>query len=524
VGQPCLSGTAGLFDFNSNHNERITMKSNIIALPVTELKTALIGMGKIIGRGRHGLPVLTSVRVARNDSGIVTLEGTDLDSTATFSFKETNAGPTAQLLVPFERLQKAVKQTNDRVELSLDAKDNVTVRTFWRDTPIEEKVHVPYIDDFPPAPKVDGEGVVLAENLRDAFWQAFECASEDESRPVINSVYLDVDDKKSHYVVSTNGRILFSANSFHFGLKQSLAVPTRKFLGWNGWWTGGEASLAVKHASNDKETTWIKVTADQWTFITRGIDTKYPIWKNVIPTERVNTRITIPSRAIDSVLEIIARLPGDDLPNHDIILNVAKNTLVLQGRAKSADKPVAVAVIEANVEGKAAVVAINRYYLVKALRFGLNQFDIIDELTPVVITNGGKRMIIMPIHPGNSATPKPQPKPAAPAATSTSSTLTKTTPTETSTATQPVNEERKDMPRQITVAPVNGEHEQQQQDTPLKQLIQQIENIRTALKDVLGDLGDCLDIVKKAEKEKRLADKEVEAIREKVRDIQSMSI
>jgi DNA polymerase III sliding clamp (beta) subunit (PCNA family) len=504
---------AGLFIFNPQPQRKDYMKTNIIALPVNELKTALLGMGKIIGR-RTALPVLSSLRVARNEAGLITLEGTDLDSTAMFSFKEKNEGPAAQLLIPFERLQKAVKQSNGRVEVSLNSKDEVTVRTFWRDTPIEEKVHVPYIDDFPTVPKVEADDVVLAENLRYAFWEAFECASLDESRPVLNSVYLDVEDKQAHYVVSTNGRILFSANSFHFGLKNPVAIPTRKFLGWSGWWTEGEALLAVKPAANDKETTWIKLTSAQWTFVTKGIDTKYPIWKNVIPVEKVNTRITIPRGALDGVLEIIARLPGDDLPNHDIILNAAKNTLVLQGRGKEQDKPVAVPVIEAAVEGKAVVISINRHYLVKALRFGLNQFDIIDELTPLVITNGGKRMIIMPIHPGNPAAPQPQPKPTLP------TTSTATPPTQNNPV--PVQqEERTTMPKQTTAPAATTE---EQQDSPLKQLVQQIENIKETLKGVITELNLAADVVKKAEKDKKHTEKEIDAIRGKLRQIQNVSI
>ena len=76
------------------------------------------------------------------------------------------------------------------------------------------------------------------------------------------------------------------------------------------------------------------------------------------------------------------------------------------------------------------------------------------------------------------------------------------------------------MPRQTTVAPVNGE----QQDSPLKQLLHQIENIKTTLKAVLADLSLAADVVKKAEKEKRITEKEIETIRGKVRDIQSVSI
>jgi len=210
------------------------MKNNIIQLPVGELKTALPGLAKIIGR-KTTLPVLSAVKVARDKCGVITLQSTDLDSTATFTLKEQNDGPAAQLLVPFERLQKAVKQTNGKVELSLNGKDEVTIRTFWRDTPMEEKIHVPYNDDWPKVPIVEGEPVKLDGNFRDTWKQAMECASTDESRAVLNGVYLDVDDKKGHYVVATNGRHMFSANSFAFDFKKSVIIPNRKFLGWNGW-------------------------------------------------------------------------------------------------------------------------------------------------------------------------------------------------------------------------------------------------------------------------------------------------
>lgn len=72
-----------------------------------------------------------------------------------------------------------------------------------------------------------------------------------------------------------------------------------------------------------------------------------------------------------------------------------------------------------------------------------------------------------------------------------------------------------------TTAPVT---KTEPQESPLKQLIQQIENIKASLKTVMNDLHDALTVVKQAEKEKRLADREIEAIREKVREIQSVSI
>jgi DNA polymerase III sliding clamp (beta) subunit (PCNA family) len=491
------------------------MKNNtIIELPVAELRMALPGLGKIIGR-KTTLPVLSAIRVARDKAGVITLQGTDLDSVATFTLKETNEGPATQLLVPFERLQKAMKQSNGKVELSLNSKDEVTIRTFWRDTPMEEKIGVPYNDDWPKLSAVEAEPVKLGENFRATFKEAMECASTDESRVVINSVYLDVDDKKGHYVVATNGRHLFSANSFAFGFKKSVVIPTRKFLGWSGWWTEGDATLAIKAPLKSTETTWLQFKADQWTFTTKGCDQPYPNWKNVVPTEDSKTMIIIPEQAINAVLQVIERLPGADDFNQGVKLNASSSTLVLSGRNKDESHAAAVPIVEAQVKGLPCIVTLNREYMIRALKFGLNEIDIIDELSPVVFKAKGKKMIVMPLHPGGPAAAK---APATTKAQSTTPTTT-TTPAEPTQLAQP--EERPTMPKQETSISTNT-HEQQ--DFPLKLLIQQIENIKTTLKGVIGELHAALDVVKKAEKEKRLADKEVEAIREKVREIQSVSI
>ena len=80
------------------------------------------------------------------------------------------------------------------------------------------------------------------------------------------------------------------------------------------------------------------------------------------------------------------------------------------------------------------------------------------------------------------------------------------------------------MPKQSTTTTTTAAPTTESQDSPLKLLLQQIENIKTSLKTVVGELNTTLDVVKKADKEKRLADKEVESIRDKVREIQSVTI
>ena len=465
------------FISNRNPNERTQMKNNLIELPVSELREALPGLGKLIGR-KTTLPVLSAVRLARDKSGVLTLQATDLDSCATFTLKERSEGPAGHVLVPYDRLQKAVKQSNSKIQLSMTNQDEVIIRTYWRDTPMEEKIGVPYHDDWPKLPVVETEAVALENRLRATFKEAMECASEDSSRQVINSVYLDVEDKNGHYVVATNGRHLFSANSFAFGFKQSVIIPTRKFLGWNGWWVEGDATLAIKPPGKQEDCPWLQFTANQWTFLTRGCAEQYPKWKNVVPTEDPKTTIIIPEQAVASVLEVLARLPGHDGYNNSVTFNASKNTLVLSGCEKDQSQPVSVPIVEAQIKGVPGKVALNREYVIRALRFGLNTIDILDELSPVVFQTEGKKMVVMPLRPGGDAPIKAS-TPVQPSTPPTQSTATTTPPTETTT--QPAPEERTTMPKQSTTTTTTASTPAttEAQESPLKLLVQQIENLRT---------------------------------------------
>ena len=76
--------------------------------------------------------------------------------------------------------------------------------------------------------------------------EALQCASDDSSRPVLRGACLDVSDRKGHYVVGTNGRILFAANSFTFDLKESVIIPNSKFLLWNGFDTEDGCEVFTK--------------------------------------------------------------------------------------------------------------------------------------------------------------------------------------------------------------------------------------------------------------------------------------
>ncbi len=92
---------------------------NPITLPVAELKPALAGLGKIIGK-RCTLPVLGCVRIERTREGRIELTGTDLDRTATVQLHTPDQGEPTAILVPLEDLANLAKSSgrNDTLVLT----------------------------------------------------------------------------------------------------------------------------------------------------------------------------------------------------------------------------------------------------------------------------------------------------------------------------------------------------------------------------------------------------------------------
>ncbi len=61
-------------------------------------------------------------------------------------------------------------------------------------------------------------------------------------------------------------------------------------------------------------------------------------------------------------------------------------------------------------------------------------------------------------------------------------------------------------------------------ESAVKSLVEHVEQIKENLKNVIRDLNGLIDTVKLADKERRSSEKEIETIRTKLRQIQSVAI
>jgi DNA polymerase III sliding clamp (beta) subunit (PCNA family) len=488
----------------------IPMKSNTeILIPVPELKSIAPGISKIISR-RATLPVLGCVRVTSDIEGKVRLQTTDLDDFATVTLEKAEPRSASDFLVPWEPLTKAVKNCtpSDNIVLVNNGKQGVVLRTFLAGRQIEQKLDPIDVAEWPPVPQVTSPGMLVDASLRQALQEAFELSSDDPSRYVINSAYLDIADKDGHYVIGTNGRALFSSNSFNFDLEKSLIVPNRKFLSWSSFWEAEECRLSAQ-PKKEKDGGWVQFKTDRWSFITKEIEGNYPNWKQVIPKDTPKTTIELGEAATEEMLKFLPKLPGADRENKPIELVVTNNRLQIQARTAPDDKPVGIPVDGAQISGKNITISLNREYLIKALRFGLAGIHLIDSLSPLIFQSQGKRMVVMPL--------RPDAPPPAPASSQTSNKPQQTTET---------SNERTEMPRtaanptatpsQTTTEPAN--------DSAIKSVILQVEKIKESLKEVIGEFNDVLASLKVAEKEKRATEKEIDSIRATLKTIQNVKI
>jgi DNA polymerase III sliding clamp (beta) subunit (PCNA family) len=497
--------------------------NTVIELPAAELKTALTGLGKVISK-RTTLPVLEHLRVTRDKAGIVTMQATDLDATAVYQAEQPSPGEPCDFLVPYDPLNKLVKGGKEPVQLTVETKDKIQVRTCIGSSAMEQTLTTLPVDEYPPLPLVHGQSIPMDASFRDALRQALDCCSDDGSRHVIQHVCLDPRSRDGHYIAATDGRHLYAANSFSFEFKAPVLIPDRPFLRWNKFLENGSGQLTVQPATK-KDMPWLKLQSGPWTLLAKTTDAEFPNWKQVVPaTDSSLTLVKLDADAVTTLLAGLPKLPGGDEFNRPVRLVITDQRLVVQARAKDASDWVRLVIDSATVTGKPISIGLNRDYLLKALRFGLTTSEFTDDLSPVVFSAGGRRMVVMPLRPDSAppAQSAPPPQSAEPPTAAPNPQPTNINPpvNEPTSPAQP--QQTSPMPKEPQTQPT--ETQPATETSPVKAVIQHIEQIKETLKGVLKEFAEVMDGLKQLEKEKRASDKEMESVREKLREIQAVRI
>jgi len=235
----------------------------MISLSVSDLKPALTGLSKVVS-GKGTLEPHRCVRVDATPER-VSIMGTDLEMYARFELPEAKRDATESFLLPLDRLQSMAKRFSPRTVINIEPGRLFCDLGTGR---VSENVEAPELKEFPEEPAFEINAVALPETFARRFTEAMGCSSTDSTRYILNGVQLDVSDPAGHYMIGTDGRHLFSANSFALPLSDSATIPNHKLLMWRGL---ADLPWALAGQKN-KNNTLVRIAAGNWTLTMKTIE------------------------------------------------------------------------------------------------------------------------------------------------------------------------------------------------------------------------------------------------------------
>ncbi len=342
---------------------------------------------------RTTLPILSNV-LLRAEGDKLELTATDLDVTVSCAVEAKVKKPGAST-VPVKRLFGIVRELPvAELDLDVDDKNSCSIRagaSYYRINGLSA-------DEFPPAKTKDEKKVGLPqETIKDMLRKTSFAISLDESRYVLNGIFLSLKDHKMT-MVATDGRRLALVDEEADVAEQSqgeFIVPAKAVNELNRLLKDkGEVEIgyAENHASfllKDEQNSTILI-------LTKLIEGNYPNYRQVIPPE---TKERVPL-AREEFLHALRRaeIMTSDKAN-SVKLSFGKNKLEIT--ANSPDVGEARETLAVNYKGAEIAIAFNPKYLIDPLNALTNDeiyFELIDELSPGVMKiNGPFLYVVMPM-------------------------------------------------------------------------------------------------------------------------------
>jgi len=483
-----------------------------ITIKRRELRGMTTGFSKIIS-GQQGLPILGCVRFCASPEA-VTSEVTDLDQTAVYALDKSAAEGEGDFIVPLDLLRKLSKGAdNDTVSFDSNGGDiyvtntvsnHAVTQTIGATDPAEWPLSG---DEIPTAPAT---GFISAFNRLAPF------ASTDTTRLALCSVHIDSSEAAAVMVATDGRRLTLMAGLDMPELnKESVIIPTNKFLQWNQ--LSADAEIGV---SEDGQRFCVK--AGPWTYRIKAYDGVYPNYRQVIPSggDAVHS-IRFAKNEVKALGQIIRAFPGDELIAFGC---TADGEITLCGKDHDGVIDLCIPLTGGSVyKGAGCSMTLNRSMVLDALNAGFTEFTFADKHAPLLSSDGeGGTHVLMPYRICGGAKREVEGASQEP-------TVASPERAESSQATQqpvaakvplpkPVQEkEQPTMPKEINSG---GTPEL----TAFENLLESFEVAKAKAKETQAAMNEVSAYIRKAVREDKARRKEVESVRAGLQKLQSIQV
>jgi len=343
---------------------------------------------------RTTLPILSNVLI-RAEKGRVEFTATDLDVTVACSVEAKVDKPGATT-VPVKKLFGIVRELNgNEIEIVTDEKNITAIRSgssFY-------KIHGLAADEFPPLPKFkDDKKVELQqENVRAMLKKTSFAVSTDESRYVLNGIFISLKDGKMTLVATDGRRLALVDEEVEISEKSSgeFIVPAKAVNELNRL-LHDKGEVEIKFGENQTSFSLKDDKGFSVLLISKLIEGNYPNYRQVIPGE-AKERVPLNREEFVQALRRAEIMTSEKA--NSVKLAFGKNTLAIT--ANSPEVGEARETMAVNYKGKEMAIAFNPRYLIDALNALTEDevfFELIDELSPGVLKiNGPFLYVVMPM-------------------------------------------------------------------------------------------------------------------------------
>ena len=343
---------------------------------------------------RTTLPILSNV-LLKADGNRLEMTATDLDVTITCSVEAAVKKPGATTM-PVKKLFGIVRElTNPEIELETDDKNVTSLRSgssFF-------KIRGLGAEEFPPPPKFkeDKKVVLPQDKIRSMLRKTSFAISTDESRYVLNGIYMMLKEHKLTMVATDGRRLALVDEEVDVADKSQgeFIVPAKAVNELNRL-LQEKGEVEIRYTDNQAAFSLKDEKGFSILIVTKLIEGSYPNYRQVIPGE-TKERISLAREEFMHALRRAEIMTSEK--QNSVKLNFTKNNLAIT--ANSPDVGEARETLAINYKGKDMAIAFNPGYVIDPLN-ALNTdevfLELIDELSPGVLKiNGPFLYVVMPM-------------------------------------------------------------------------------------------------------------------------------
>jgi DNA polymerase-3 subunit beta len=343
---------------------------------------------------RTTLPILSNV-LLRAEGDKLELTATDLDVTIACSVEAKVKKPGAST-VPVKKLFGIVRELgNSEIDLEVDDKNVCSIRSGAS----YYKINGLSADEFPPMPKFkeDKKVVLKQETIKSMLKKTSFAISTDESRYVLNGIFVSLKDHKMTMVATDGRRLALVDEEVDVSEKsQGEFIAPAKAVNELNRLLQEKGEVEIHYTDNQASFTLKDDKNGSVLIVTKLIEGNYPNYRQVIPSE-VKERISLVREEFLHALRRAEIMTSDK--SNSVKLTFGKNNLAIT--ANSPEVGEARESIAINYKGKEMAIAFNPKYMIDPLNALANDevfIELIDELSPGVLKiNGPFLYVVMPM-------------------------------------------------------------------------------------------------------------------------------